>query len=59
MTEATSIVDFFTKWDEVRSMKRSIKRSIDEHLSSDIPDLEKLTRAVTERFVELAQHRFG
>ena len=59
MTEATSIVDFFTKWDEVRSMKRSIKRSIDEHLSSDIPDLEELTRAVTERFVELAQHRFG
>lgn len=58
MTEATSIVDFFQKWDEVKAMKRKIKRSIDDALSSEIHDLDEVTKVITERFIELAQHRF-
>jgi type I restriction enzyme, R subunit len=58
MTEATSIVDFFHKWDEVKAMKRKIKRSIDDSLSSEIHDLDEVTKVITERFIELAQHRF-
>lgn len=58
MTEATSIVDFFHKWDEVKGMKRKIKRSIDDALSSEMQDLDEITKVTTERFIELAQHRF-
>jgi len=58
MKEATTIVDFFNKWDEVRSMKRKIKRSVDEALSAEISNLDEINRVVTERFLDLARHHF-
>lgn len=53
--EATQIVDFFDKPDEVRRMKRAIKRAI---LQSSFSDAA-LVKVVQDRFLELAQTRFG
>jgi type I restriction enzyme R subunit len=54
MQEATGIVDFFNKWNEVKAMKKRIKRTI---LSEDFGSKE-LVEAVSERFMDLAQAKF-
>ena len=53
--EATQIVDFFAKHDEVKRMKREIKRAILDCSYSDAA----LVKVVQDRFMELAQTRFG
>lgn len=52
--EATQIVDFFKKHDEVKRMKREIKRAI---LDSSFKD-SAIVKSVQDRFIELAQTRF-
>jgi len=54
MQEATGIVDFFNKWNEVKAMKKRIKRTI---LSEDFGSKE-LVEAVSQRFMDLAQAKF-
>jgi type I restriction enzyme R subunit len=54
MQEATGIVDFFSKWNEVKAMKKRIKRTI---LSEDFGSKE-LVEAISERFMDLAQAKF-
>jgi len=53
--EATQIVDFFNKQDEVKRMKREIKRTILDQ-SFGVPSLVKI---VQERFMNLGKHQFG
>lgn len=53
--EATDIVDFFSKPDEIRRMKRNIKRAILECSFED----RALVNVVQDRFMELAQTKFG
>lgn len=53
--EATDIVDFFLKPDEVRRMKREIKRAI---LGCSFGNRALIT-TVQDRFMELAQTKFG
>lgn len=53
--EATQIVDFFAKPDEVKRMKKEIKRAILECSYSD----KSIVNVVQDRFMELAQTRFG
>jgi type I restriction enzyme, R subunit len=52
LEEATQIVDFFSKWNEVTRVKRNIKRKIIENFD------ESLVAPVTERFMELAETKF-
>ena len=52
--EAIRIVDFFSKQDEVKRMKKAIKRRIID-ASFDDSDLRKV---VMDRFMELAKHKF-
>jgi hypothetical protein len=54
MLETTFIVDFFSKWNEVKAMKKRIKRTI---LSEDFGSKE-LVEAISERFMDLAQAKF-
>jgi type I restriction enzyme R subunit len=54
LDEATAIVDFFNKQDEIRRVKQRIKRRILE-TSFDDPDLR---RVVMDRFMELAQVKY-
>lgn len=53
--EATQIVDFFAKPDEVKRMRTAIKRAI---VGSSFSDTVAV-RAVQDRFIELAKTRFG
>lgn len=53
--EATQIIDFFDKPDEVKRMKKEIKRAILECSYSD----KSIVNVVQDRFMELAQTRFG
>ncbi|MCL1078621.1 HsdR family type I site-specific deoxyribonuclease [Parashewanella spongiae] len=53
--EATEIVDFFNKQDEVKRMKKTIKRAIIE-TSFGEPSLVKI---VQERFMELGKTKFN
>jgi type I restriction enzyme R subunit len=53
--EATQIVDFFSKLDEVKRMKKEIKRAILDQSFSN-PGLVKV---VQERFMELGKTKFG
>ncbi len=53
--EATGIVDFFMKQDEMKRVQKNIKRTIVE-CSFDDPDLRK---AVMDRFMDLAKTKFG
>ncbi|MCL1077277.1 type I restriction endonuclease subunit R [Parashewanella spongiae] len=53
--EATEIVDFFNKQDEVKRMKKAIKRAIIE-TSFGEPSLVKI---VQERFMELGKTKFN
>ena len=52
LDEATQIVDFFSKWDEQKRVKRDIKRIVIENFD------ESLVKPVTERFMELAKVKF-
>ncbi len=54
MEEATQIVEFFKKPDEIKSVKKHIKRTI---LNEQFGNKE-LVRAITERFMELAKVKF-
>ena len=53
MDEATSIVDFFEKWDERRRVRRDIRRTI----IAEFGDVD-LVKPITDRFMELAEVRF-
>lgn len=53
MDEATAIVDFFRKEDEIKSVRRNIRRTIIEQFDS-----EELVKTVTDRFMELARVKF-
>lgn len=53
--EATQIVDFFDKQDQVKRMKKEIKRAV---LDGSFAD-KALVNVVQDRFMELAKHRFG
>tara|TARA_R110002074_G_scaffold236098_1_gene407894 strand:+ start:5418 stop:8573 length:3156 start_codon:yes stop_codon:yes gene_type:complete len=53
--EATRIVDFFSKLDEVKRMKKEIKRAV---LDCSFGD-KAIVTVVQDRFMELAQTRFG
>jgi type I restriction enzyme R subunit len=52
LDEATQIVDFFSKWDEQKRVKKDIKRVVIENFD------ESLVKSVTERFLELAKVKF-
>ena len=54
LDEATGIVDFFKKQDEIKRVKQKIKRRILD-TSFDNPDLRKI---VMDRFMELAKVKF-
>ena len=50
--EASQIVDFFSKWDEQKRVKRDIKRRVIQHFD------QSLVAPLTERFMELAETKF-
>ena len=52
LDEASQIVDFFKKFDEQKTVKKTIKRMVIKHF-----DLS-LVKPVTDRFMELAQVKF-
>jgi len=54
MDEATQIVDFFDKPDEVNGMKKAIKRAVIDQSFGE-PDLIKVLQ---DRFMDLAKHKF-
>jgi type I restriction enzyme R subunit len=53
MDESSKIVGFFDKWDEVKRVKKDIKRTVIE----EFDDLD-LVKPVTDRFMELAEVKF-
>ena len=53
MDEATQIVGFFEKWNDQKTVKKAIKRTIIAEF-----DDETLVKPVTERFMELAKSKF-
>ena len=55
LNEATEIVDFFKKQDEVKVVRLKIKRTLGETSFDD----EDLRKAVMDRFMELAKVKFG
>ena len=52
LDEASQIVDFFSKWDEQKTVKKKIKHEILKHYEVSV------VKPVTERFMELAQVKF-
>jgi type I restriction enzyme R subunit len=52
LDEATQIVDFFSKWDEQKRVKRDIKRVIINNFD------ESLVKPITERFMDLAETKY-
>lgn len=56
MDDASNIVDFFKKHDEVKSMKRKIKHGLLDTSFGDDADLRK---AVIDGFMDLAKVKFG
>lgn len=56
MDEASDIVDFFKKYDEVKAMKRKIKHGL---LDTSFGDDAKLRKTVIDGFMELAKVKFG
>ena len=52
LDEASQIVDFFSKWDEQKTVKKKIKHEILKHYDLSV------VKPVTERFMELAQVKF-
>ena len=57
LDEATAIVDFFKKADEVKNVRKQIKRTLLDADSEVLHD-SGLRNAVMDRFMELAQVRF-
>ena len=57
MEDATSIVDFFKKDEEIKEVRRSIRRLLDEKNFFDISEDKKLLRDVTDKFMDLAKVR--
>ena len=55
LNEASQIVDFFNKSDEIRRLKREIKNTLMEMPHAN----EELLNEVTDNFMDLARHRFG
>jgi type I restriction enzyme R subunit len=55
LDEATEIVDFFKKQDEIKAVKKKIKRELLETSFDD----EDLRKAVMDRFMQLAKVKFG
>ncbi|WMN87853.1 type I restriction endonuclease subunit R [Vibrio parahaemolyticus] len=55
LDEATEIIDFFVKQDEVKRMKKEIKRAVLDQPFGD----KALVSALQERFMDLAKHKFG
>jgi type I restriction enzyme R subunit len=53
--EATQIVDFFSKLDEVKRMKKEIKRAILDQSFGD----PRLVKVVQERFMKLGENKFS
>jgi type I restriction enzyme R subunit len=53
--EATEIVDFFNKQDEVKRMKKEIKRTVLDQSFGE----PSLVKVVQERFMELGKTKFG
>ena len=53
--EATEIIDFFNKHDEVKRMKKEIKRSVLDQPFGD----KALVGVLQDRFMELAKTKFG
>ena len=53
MDESSKIVGFFDKWDEVKRVKKDIKRTVIE----EFDDLD-LVKPITDRFMELAEVKF-
>jgi type I restriction enzyme R subunit len=53
--EATDIVDFFNKQDEVKRMKKEIKRTVLDQSFGE----PSLVKVVQERFMELGKTKFG
>ena len=52
LDEATQIVDFFSKWDEQKRVKRDIKRKVIQNFN------ESLVAPITERFMGLAETKY-
>ncbi len=52
LDEATQIVDFFSKWDEQKRVKRDIKQKIIKNFD------ESLVKSITKRFMDLAETKF-
>ena len=57
LNEATVIVDFFKKTDEVKNVRKQIKRTLLDADSEVLHD-SGLRNAVMDRFMELAQVKF-
>ena len=55
LNEASQIVGFFDKSDEIRRLKREIKNTLMEMPHAN----EELLNEVTDNFMDLARHRFG
>lgn len=55
LDEATEIVDFFKKQDEIKAVKKKIKRELLETSFDD----EDLRKVVMDRFMQLAKVKFG
>ncbi|AIU67632.1 type I restriction endonuclease subunit R [Vibrio coralliilyticus] len=55
LNEATEMIDFFAKQDEVKRMKKEIKRAVLDQPFGD----KALVSALQERFMDLAKHKFG
>ena len=54
MSEATNIVEFFSKQDEIKRVRKNIKRTIlDESFGTT-----ELVQSITDRFMELARVKF-
>ncbi|WP_339868895.1 type I restriction endonuclease subunit R [Pseudohongiella nitratireducens] len=53
--EATHIVDFFAKPDEVKRLRKAVKRTLIEHHMDD----RAVINSVQDRFLELARKKFG
>ena len=54
MEDASSVVDFFNKQDEIRRVQRNIKRTIDQTSFNS----ESLRREIMNRFMETARVKF-
>ena len=55
LDEATELIDFFSKQDQVKRMKIEIKRAVLDQPFAD----KALVNILQERFLDLAKHKFG